>query len=141
MNERRGQNGRVRLVRPGLTAFGISLAFLAGYMVYWLEFGLVDFPFGVPGTFYLLGAVLAVQLVRGARMDDWIRRGVAAGTVVGAVAMVTGLNATGSCPMNSAIRCSTSLDPNVPLVAVGVLLTGASLTADIVRRRNVVVRA
>lgn len=131
----------VRFVRSGAIAFITSLAFLAGYAVYWLEFGLVDLPFGVPGTLLLLGAVLTVQLGRAVRMSDRIRRGAAAGTVVGTIAMVAGLGTTGSCPMNPVIGCSTSLDPSVALVAVGVLLTTASLTTDIVLRRDVGVRA
>ncbi|WP_440007384.1 hypothetical protein [Halomicrococcus sp. SG-WS-1] len=126
--ERRGPEAALAV---GLT---VSVVFVAVVALYWTLFGLATF--GIPGLYALPGGVLVVQFARSLRMDDWPRRGAALASVGGFLVLIAGLRPMGSCVGSAQSQCSASLNPVVPVLALGVLLTTATLAYDLHRRRR-----
>jgi hypothetical protein len=103
--------------------------FAGGYVLFWRQFWLVEFPLGLSGTLYLLGFVALVQFGRLLILDGIRRRVAALGIVLGMLTVILGLNPTGGCS-ELMTDCTTLIQPN-PLLFVGIVILTVSLYVEL----------
>ena len=127
------RHGPQTFLAAGLTvSLGFVLVVALAWPLFALLFGLG--PFGLPVLYALPGTVLVVQFVRSFRMGDWPRRAAALASVVGFFVSFAGVGPMGGCADTEPSTCSASLDPAIPVLALGVCLTTVTLAYDLHRR-------
>jgi hypothetical protein len=119
-----------RALRDGLRAVGVTLGTLGSFVLLVPTFDWWETPSGFPLAFVFIAALVVVQAARMGAIDDRRRRAAVAGTLVGLLGAIAGLNPATGCPDVPGAACTTFFDVNA-LLPVGVALAVPSAYVDL----------